>query len=127
MSILKNLADSEVFNGKLVVKEYDFYELGNVKILYPNDEDIKSIVSLMFKMAKADEETGEVWIEFNVTEIIHDLIPMLTNIDTSDVTEEDINKIIKNGHPEITKIIDDISEIVKAMSDIFIDNLKNLE
>jgi|LGOV01.1.fsa_nt_gb hypothetical protein len=113
-----NINDNDIFNGKLVIKEYDFFNLGNVKVLYPNQDDMEFILELMITSAKADDK-GMINIDIDIFDTVYKIMPRLTNIDVSDVTKENIEHYVKIGHPELLEIVNDIANIVKSFSDLF--------
>lgn len=115
---LGNINDNDVFNGKLVIKEYNFFNLGNVKILYPNQEDIEYLLGVMIKSATANDE-GEININIDIYDIVYEIMPLVTNIDVSEVTKENIEHYIKIAHPEFLEVVNDISVIIKSLSDLF--------
>lgn len=115
---LGNINDNDVFNGKLVIKEYNFFNLGNVKILYPNQEDIEYLLGVMIKSATANDE-GEININIDIYDIVYEIMPLVTNIDVSEVTKENIEHYIEIAHPEFLEVVNDISVIIKSLSDLF--------
>lgn len=114
---LHNIEDNEIFNGKMVIKQYDFFKLGNVKILYPNQEDINYLLEIMLESTKT--ENDEIEIDIDIYTIVYKIMPLVTNIDVTDVTKDDIQHYVKIGHPELLEVINDISIIIESLTDLF--------
>lgn len=114
---LHNIEDNEIFNGKMVIKQYDFFKLGNVKILYPNQEDINYLLEIMLESTKT--ENDEIEIDIDIYTIVYKIMPLVTNIDVTDVTKDDIQHYVEIGHPELLEVINDISIIIESLTDLF--------
>jgi hypothetical protein len=116
---LNKIDDTGVFNGRMILKEYDFFSMGNVKILYPSQEDINDILTIMTKSAVVDEESREIVIDLDIYKIVYELLPIVTNIDVSDVTRDNIKHYVDIGHPEFLEVVNDVSAIVNSLAELF--------
>lgn len=109
------------FNGERKVRQTLGEGVNQVKIYEPTEDNIQEIIDITQEVATDSHNTAEV--TFTEQQIVEVFLPMLTNIETQHLTEDEITIILVNKSTVLMSALQVIGQIISECSRLYIERL----
>lgn len=96
---------------------------GNIRIYEPALADIETIIEIQNNKGQFDEATGMMAFDENV--VIREIFPVLTDLDMSDISDEEMQDVIDNPSIYLLAIQNIVSQIVTEINNMVLQRIKS--
>lgn len=93
---------------------------GNITVFEPNVDDFNKVLEVQREKGTTRSDS----VEFEDVVVIRELFPILTDLDMSGATDEDIQKIINKPSVQLLTVQNVVSQIVAEINVVFIERMK---
>ncbi|HFK1543523.1 TPA: hypothetical protein ACGXM3_005345 [Bacillus cereus] len=104
------------------IREYVNAPQGNIEIYEPTLVDANAIIDLQNAKGMGLENDK---IIFDGMTMMKDVFPLLTNIDVSDMSDEEINKTIDNPSVHLLIAQNIVAQIISEINKLYAENMKS--
>jgi hypothetical protein len=107
--------------GERKVREYINTPNGKIEIYEPTLKDADAIIELQ---REEGFDFGQDTVRFNEMMVLKRLFPLLTNIETADLSDEELNKIIENPSIHLLIAQNYVAQIVSEVNKLYAERIK---
>lgn len=94
---------------------------GAIRVFEPHLDDIETVLNIQ----NEDGEKGKDFVEFPDDVVIRQLFPLLTDLDMSDISDEELRDIVENPSIYLLQVQNIVSQIVTEINSMFMQRLKS--
>jgi hypothetical protein len=118
-----NIADLTVGQeGEKKVREYIQTPTGKIEIYEPTVDMIDKIMNIQ-RGGGVDLASSET-VEFDAMLVLKELFPLLTNIETGNLPDEELNKIIDNPSVHLLTAQNIVAQILSEVNKLYVEDVK---
>lgn len=94
---------------------------GAIRVFEPHLDDIEAVLDIQ----NTDGDKGKDFVEFPDEVVIRKLFPLLTDLDMSDISDEELKDILENPSIYLLQVQNIVSQIVTEINSMFMQRLKS--